>query len=155
MSFWDKAVDAAQDAIRMVIHFIAGDPESEEVEQLYIDFRTGNPLPPHGVLKGMGYHVGKTGIVLPSERREILRRTFRVELVGASPSWAISDYIREWGPRCSPARLAKMDRVLGGLIAHAERKTRVDMSEAIRDWREDQKWLRDNGRKWPTHNHEQ
>ena len=99
----------------------------------------------------MGYRVGKNGL-LPHQRREILRRTFRVQLVATKP-WT-KEYIREWGGRCSQARLDKTDRVLGGLVASAKRKTRVDMSEAIRDWKEDQAWLRDSKVEWLTHTHE-
>ena len=67
----------------------------------------------------MGYRVGKNGL-LPHQRREILRRTFRVQLVATKP-WT-KEYIREWGGRCSQARLDKTDRVLGGLVAKRETK---------------------------------
>lgn len=120
------------------------------IETLRIDFEAGNPLPPLGILKDMGYRVGKNGLLL-HQRREILRRTFRVQLVATSP-WT-NEYIREWGDRCSPARLDKMDRVLGGLIAAAKRKTKADMSEAIRNWQEDREWLRSNNGDWATHTH--
>ncbi len=46
-----------------------------------------------------------------------------------------------------------MNRVLGGLVANAKRKTKVDMSEAIRDWTEDQEWLRNKSAEWLTHVH--
>jgi hypothetical protein len=153
MSFIDKAIEAISDGLKTVKSLFANyyDDDTEAVEALRIEFDAGVPLPPLGILKDMGYRVGKNGL-LPNERREILRRTFRVQLVATSP-WT-TEYIREWGERCSPARLEKMDRVLGGLVANAQRKTKVDMSEAIRDWKEDQKWLRNNKTEWLTHTHE-
>jgi hypothetical protein len=164
MSFIDKAKEAISDnlekakdlvadkveaAIAKAGHYIDKTGDTEAVETLRIEFEAGIPLPPLGILKDMGYRVGKKGL-FPHERREILRRTFRVQLVATSP-WT-EEYIREWGERCSPARLDKMDRVLGGLVANAERKTKADMSEAIRDWKEDREWLRNN--EWLTHTHE-
>jgi hypothetical protein len=46
-----------------------------------------------------------------------------------------------------------MDNVLGGLAANAERKTKVDMSEAIHNWKQDQSWLRQNYQEWMDHTH--
>lgn len=125
------------------------DRDDEPVEKLYVEY-DGLPLPPQGVLREMGYRVGKSGLSL-AERREILRRTFRVQLV--APLTAPSDYIAEWGERCSYGRFVKMDHVLGGLAANAERKTKVDMSEAIRNWKQDQAWLRQNYQGWMDHTH--
>lgn len=122
---------------------------TEPVETLQIDY-DGLPLPAHGVLKDMGYRVGKSGLSL-LERHEILRRTFMVQLV--CPGGAADEYIAQWGERCTYARFVKMDNVLGGLAANAERKTKTDMSEAIRNWREDQKWLRDIYKEWMNHTH--
>jgi hypothetical protein len=157
MSFIDDAIRIINDSFDKVADFFAdffsetGDAEAPDVlETLRIDFDPENPLPAVGVLKEMGYRVGKSGL-LPRERREILWRTFRVHLVFGPD--CPSDYIREWGGRCSPARLEKMHRVLGGLVANAKRKTKVDMSEAIRDWNEDQVWLRNIAAEWLTHTH--
>jgi hypothetical protein len=136
-------VDKVKDAAANVDH------DDEPVEKLYVEY-DGLPLPAQGVLKEMGYRVGKSGLSLP-ERREILRRTFQVQLV--APLTAPSDYIAEWGERCSYGRFIKMDNVLGGLAANAERKTKVDMSEAIHNWKQDQAWLRQNYQEWMDHTH--
>lgn len=146
MSFLDRAVQSINDSF----DWIRGMFGAEVAEELHIEFEAGTVVPPLGILKDMGYYVGKGGL-RPSERREILRRTFRVHLVATSP-WT-KDYIAEWGKRCSLTRFNKIDRVLGGLAARAERKTKVDMSQAIRDWREDQRWLRSMKAEWLTHNH--
>jgi hypothetical protein len=122
---------------------------SHEVEILRIAVAPGRPLPPQGILKDMGYRVGFNGL-LTHERRDILRRTFSVQLVSSFDT--AKGYIAEWGPRCSQARFNKMDRVLGGLAANAEKIRKNDMSEAIRNWREDQLWLRQNYLEW-LHDH--
>src|SRR3954468_6429295 len=117
MSFFDRISEAAAEHLPRAREAFRNQG-TEPVETLVID-GDGSLLPAHGILKEMGYRVGKSGL-LPNERREILRRTFRVQL--ASPSGAASDYIAEWGGRCSQARFEKMDRVLGGLAANAARK---------------------------------
>lgn len=122
----------------------------EPIETLHVTYEEGTPLPAQGILKDMGYRVGKNGLSL-TQRRQILHRTFQVQLV--APLTMPTDYIAEWGDRCSYARFTKMDKVLGGLAAKAERKTKNDMSEAIRNWREDQAWLRQTYRDWMDHNH--
>ncbi len=121
--------------------------DDEPVETLYVQYDDGAPLPAQGILKDMGYRVGKNGLLL-HERREILRRTFRVYL-DSNSDW----YVQQWGPRCSQARFNKMDRVLGGLAANAEKIRKNDMSEAIRNWREDQAWLRQTYTQWMHHGH--
>jgi hypothetical protein len=107
MSFIDDAIRTISDSFDKVADFFAdffsenGDaeapdtevPDTEVVETLRIDFDAENPLPAVGVLKEMGYRVGKSGL-LPRERREILWRTFRVHLVFGSD--CPSDYIRDW-----------------------------------------------------------
>jgi hypothetical protein len=149
MSFIDDAKEAIAKIIEMA-RAAFRDSDAEPVETLLIK-GDGSLLPTHGILKDMGYRVGKNGL-FPNERHEILRRTFRVQLV--STSGAASDYIAEWGGRCTLARFEKMDRVLGGLAANAARKAKLDMSEAITDWNEDQKWLRSHYREWMDHTHE-
>lgn len=143
--------------VEFMVPGLAEDDEDEEriqiyqepVETLPIDV-DGSLLPAQGILREMGYRAGKSGL-LPHQRREILRRTFEVQLVSTSAE--ATDYIAEWGDRCSQARFLKMDRVLGGLAANAEKKTKLDMSEAIADWKQDQAWLRKNYKQWLHHSH--
>jgi hypothetical protein len=121
--------------------------DEEPVETLYVEYEDGTSLPAQGILKDMGYRVGKNGLLI-NERREILKRTFRVQLGSNSDR-----YVQQWGPRCSQARFNKMDRVLGGLAANAEKIRKNDMSESIRNWRQDQDWLRQTYRDWMDHIH--
>jgi len=136
-----------RDAVAEVKNEHAKTLGNEPVETLYVEYEDGTPLPTQGILKDMGYRVGKNGLLL-RDRREILWRTFRLQL-DSNSDW----YVRQWGPRCSRARLQKMDRVLGGLAANAERIKKNDMSEAIRNWREDQQWLRSKFDEWLDHTH--
>lgn len=110
----------------------------EPIYKLVIRFEAA-PWPVSGVLKEMGYHVGKDGLI-PTERRRILERVLRVQLIATSPE--TEDYIREWGTPGSSTRLRKMIGCLGGFIELAERRTNADMSGAIADWDSDLGWLR-------------
>jgi hypothetical protein len=145
-------VEGAIDSVGDFIDYKTGGKFNNEelVETLRIDLEQGEHVPPLGILKYMGYRVGKSGLLL-HERREILRRTFEVQLVPISP-WA-EDYIRDCGQRCSQSRYNKMDRILGGLINNAGKISKNDMSEAIRNWREDREWLRQNHQQWMDHTH--
>ena len=123
----------------------------EPIETLRVDYAADAERPAMGVLGDMGYRVGKTRGLPRHQRQQILWRTFRVQLMATSP-WT-QDYINEWGPRCSAARLNKMCGALYGLIKTAERRTSLDMSEAIRDWGQDLQFLNDNRETWLTHSH--
>ncbi len=85
----------------------------------------------------MGYKVGKQGLST-TERREILRRVYSVELVAGSAD--AQGYVREWGPPASTARLAKMVNSIAAFSRNAKRRN-TDYSEAIADWEEDLDWL--------------
>jgi hypothetical protein len=150
----EENIAKIDDAIEKAGDFIDDNADTEfrdeRIETLRIELTPGMPLPPQGILKDMGYRVGKSGLLL-HERREILRRTFRVQLVSSSEY--ANGYVAEWGLRCSQARFNKMDRVLGGLAANAEKIRKNDMSEAIRNWKQDQDWLRQNYRDWLHDSH--
>ncbi|WP_425004481.1 hypothetical protein [Mycolicibacterium sp. S3B2] len=109
---------------------------SERSYRLVISFDTGS-WQPTGVLREMGYKVGKQGLST-TERREILRRVYSVELVAGSAD--AQGYVREWGPPASTARLAKMVNSIAAFSRNAKRRN-TDYSEAIADWEEDLDWL--------------
>jgi len=125
----------------------------EPVETLPVEFEADSELPTVGILGDMGYRVGKVRGLFRQQRREILWRTFRVQLTATSP-WT-EEYISEWGQRCSPVRFDKMCNVLRRLTKTAERKTAVDMSVAIAEWKEDLQFLLENKADWLTHTHRQ
>lgn len=106
------------------------------VYQMVVDFDTGS-WQPEGVLRQMGYKVGKQGLST-AERHEILRQVVAVELVAASPD--ARDYVREWGPPASRQRLAKMVNSIAAFSRNAQRHN-ADYSEAIADWEDDLGWL--------------
>lgn len=108
------------DSHRVVVQFNAG----------------GRPDP--GVLRQMGYRVGRSGLG-PSRRRSILEKVYEAKLVATSTETV--DYISEWGGPSTRARARKMERALAGFISNAMRKD-ADMSEAIDDWESDLTWLR-------------
>lgn len=104
--------------------------------QLVVDFDTG-AWPTSGVLRQMGYNVGKQGL-RPVERRKILRQVLHVELVAGSAD--ARNYVHEWGPPASHQRLTKMCNSLAAFSRNAQRQD-ADYSEAIADWDEDLAWL--------------
>lgn len=97
----------------------------------------GRPSP--GVLKQMGYHVGRNGLE-PWSRRDILETVYEAKLMASSADERA--YIREFGVPGSHTRARKMERVLAGFIANAKHRD-ADMSEAIADWKSDLAWLRE------------
>lgn len=113
------------------------------VHNLVVCFDTGG-WPPSGVLKELGYKVGKNGLG-PDARRHILRNAYRIELIAGAED--AEPYIREWGRPQSNERASKIERCLGGFAYSARRKD-ADMSEAIADWEADLEWFRHTLKDW-------
>lgn len=163
MSFIDKAKEAfedaweavsetiekAKDSVGETVDKVQDAAEPVEIETLHMESDPGT-LPSPGVLGDMGYRVGKSGLS-GYQRREILNRVFRVQLVATSP-WT-QEYVREWGERCTEARWNKMRQALYGLNAVARRRTNADMSEAIDDRQQDLEWLTEDYDEWLTGSH--
>ncbi|WP_125079868.1 hypothetical protein [Mycobacterium sp. P7213] len=114
---------------------------SGSADEMVVDFE-GRTWPSSGVLKQMGYRVGRSGHG-PARRRSILEKVYRVKLVATSTHTA--EYIREWGEPNTRARAEKIERCLAGFISGARRRN-ADMSEAIGDWEDDLVWLRNHYR---------
>jgi hypothetical protein len=91
-----------------------------------------------GLLKLLGYKVGKSGLGL-SERRAILRDAYRVSLVPGSAE--VAEYLRSWGAPLSQQRLDKVTGSIGSFMSLA-RNQRSDYSAALADWQADLDWLR-------------
>lgn len=91
-----------------------------------------------GLLKYLGYKVGKGGIRNPHRRRAILQHVFEDALPAEMPI----AYQNEWGRARTPKRLRKMANCLASFTR--SNKRRKDKSElAIEHWETDLAWLRD------------
>lgn len=104
----------------------------------------------HGMLKEMGYTVGRNG--LPSNvRQKMLSEVFLRSLPPAFPK----PYMEQWGANGSARRLHK---IADSLAAFARNASRMDgnYDEAISDWQEDLQYLHDRhyvgtfGFGWPV-----
>ncbi|MGV0581389.1 hypothetical protein ABQE56_22220 [Mycolicibacterium elephantis] len=108
-----------------------------DLPKVIVQFDTAS-WPERGVLKLMGYAVGKSG--LPAdERRSILRQTYEVELVPSSAQ--VAAYLQGWGPPRSRQRLMAMRDSISRALRNAQSHRRADYSAAIADWEADLAWL--------------
>lgn len=152
--------------IQTVETFIEGHPALEFVEKILEDRWPGtDPIPFHGdgeaefdrpdksPLKHFGYSVGESGNSR-SQRRSALEKTYvteRESLPGTYPD----EYISEWGPAESGARL---QRIAGHLASNCRTFHQRDRNYqvAISDWEDDLRWLKETfynplsyGFEWP------
>ena len=143
----------------VIIPGLATDGEDEEpeeddqeaVETLSVEFNVDGEWPEVGPLGELGYRVGKVRGLARNQRREILFRCFRIQLIPTS-DWT-TEYVSDWGPRCTERRWERMCRALKWSITKAERTTGRDMSVAIADWEEDLQFLLESRANWLTHVH--
>lgn len=104
-----------------------------------------------GILARLGYKVGHNGMSI-SNRRDILDFAFNNEL----PPTTSPEYMEEWGTRLSAKRLKKLANCLSTFAANAKNHSGGDYSVAIKHWRDDLKYLRNEyyeGKfnfKWPS-----
>ena len=109
------------------------------------------PLPQEGLLKHLGYQVGKDGIRI-NRRREILRKVFEDKI----PEVNSSEYMESWGKPKSSKRLKKLADSLATFSRNAQMKKSADFKQAIQDWEDDLFWLKKtyyHGKftfKWPS-----
>lgn len=102
------------------------------IYQLHVDFDTVR-WPETGVLRRMGYKVGRNGRPTAA-RREILNQVLSVELVAGSDD--VESYIRGWGSPGSSERVTKTCNAIATFSRNAQRRN-ADYSEAIADWESD------------------
>jgi hypothetical protein len=96
----------------------------------------GLQSPEIGLLRAFGYSVGA------KSPRDAIRRSRLMRAINSPlPEQLPGKYRAECGPPGSSLRLSKVKRVLQSLIRNAERKTKVDMTESLRQWRSDLLWL--------------
>ncbi len=94
-------------------------------------------LPTIGVLRYMGYHVGRTQGLAADDRRRILRQAFTSEL----PYVKDQDHMAEWGGVKTAARLSKLANSLATFCRN-RRNQQAPSDHAIRDWEADLGWLK-------------
>ena len=97
--------------------------------------------PQMGLMKALGYRVGKTGIQDAKKRHELLTEIFMKEDLPAVMS---KDYLAEWGSPGSCQRLKKMADSIATFSKNAKPRKDADMTVAIEHWEEDLKWLGKN-----------
>lgn len=97
-------------------------------------FETWNP---EGVLKYMGYEVGKTKGLADNSRREILNAVFGAVL----PPVNSPGYIKKWGLPGTASRLERLANELARFARNGKRNRTADYSAAVADWEADLSYL--------------
>ena len=95
--------------------------------------------PAEGMMSTMGYRVGDTQGIKQEYRIMILIEV----LEGPLPFVESPSYMREWGEDGSLDRYNKLKRFLNGEINSPLQKNHY---RAISEWKEDLKWLENNGK---------
>ena len=88
-------------------------------------------IPEIGVMRTMGYHVGKWKGLKPETRRRILREIFTGPLIMVGSL----DHMEEWGEDRSKLRLEKIKRNLKSFISANE--NREELRTAVLEWKAD------------------
>lgn len=91
-----------------------------------------------GVLKYMGYEVGKTKGLADHSRREILDAVFSAVL----PPVNSPDYVKKWGLPGTAPRLERLANELARFARNGKRNRTADYSAAVADWEADLKHLK-------------
>jgi len=105
---------------------------------------SGKPLnirdsPEMGLLRSMGYRVGRNGLG-PNQRRRILARAYFIENPPFIHSQSDS-YREEWGPAQTASRLKKIAYSIASFCRM--KKRRIDFHKsAIHAWEDDLAWLK-------------
>ncbi len=94
--------------------------------------------PQEGVLKFMGYSVGKTKGVSLRKRHSILQDVY----AKAIPNVMDSAHMAEWGKPRTAVRLKKMAESIASFTKNAKRKKQSGLAVAIKEWEDDLAWLR-------------
>lgn len=92
-----------------------------------------------GVLKHVGYSVGRTVGVPLNVRTSILSQLFE----GPIPPMFPPEYLEQWGSPAHASRLKKLADSLASFARNAKYRKSHDLSCAIRDWEDDLEYLFD------------
>jgi hypothetical protein len=101
-------------------------------------FDIGN-APDKGLLRFMGYRVGRTDGVRSETRRSILSEVFS----GTLPPFESPEYLDQWGDPETANRLKKLAECIAAFARNAKRRKDHAMDDAVRDWEADLKFLYD------------
>lgn len=159
LSYWASGRDPFEDE-EIARKFGEGHPALEFLSSVGFDWPKtlvfgGNgefdeEIPTVGMLKHLGYSVGKSGLD-EKDRREVLRHVFNSQL----PKVVSISYTEEWGSPKSRERLQKMANSIATFCRNEKRKSKPSRL-AISDWEDDLAWLRKtfySGRfmfQWPS-----
>jgi len=92
-----------------------------------------------GLMKALGYEVGRSGIQDKKKRRQILKEIYEKENL---PSVKSRAYLSKWGSPHSCARLEKMANSIATFCRNAKRDEKKDKTVAIEHWEEDLEWIK-------------
>ncbi len=92
-----------------------------------------------GMLSYLGYRVGQTHGVPSNIRRAILNQIFSGHLPPVFPE----PYLNEWHAPGSSLRLKKLAETIAALTRNAKHRKDVDMTDAVRAWEQDLRFLYD------------
>lgn len=148
--FDDKEVALAFAEEHPALEFFLSNPQIDWVNTIVSPNYGGGSLdiksPETGVLKHVGYTVGKTKGLHFAKRREILSKVFNLNFFEILSEEYVRDckrhypgYLEEWGNAKSERRLIKMRDFLA---AQCKRQKRQGNEEAADDYEEDLEWLR-------------
>jgi len=129
------------------------EPEEEPEEEPGNSFRWPTTAAPYGdgslnaddwpqigMLKYMGYRVGKSSELTISQRQQILVRIFSIYLPNVMDPYEM----REWHEPKSMLRLKKLADTLAANTRNAKRRNHDGkMNSAINDWETDLAWLKE------------
>jgi hypothetical protein len=91
-----------------------------------------------GMLRFMGYRVGKVSDLTPQRRRAILTYVLK----GVLPQVNDRHYMKDWGKPNTGRRLRKLANSLASFARNARRKRGKNWRQAINDWEADLEFLR-------------
>jgi hypothetical protein len=91
-----------------------------------------------GMLRYLGYQVGRTSELTAAQRTRLLGHIFGMRL----PPMNGVAYMRSWASPRSGPRLRKMAEGLAAFARNAKRRRNPNLAEAIRQWEDDLSYLR-------------
>lgn len=160
LAFWASTRDPFAMPRESILRFASGHPVLEELSREWPNWPSTlvrqDDESPHlegewpqiGVLRAMGYVVGRNGLAETS-RREVLSRTY----LGPLPQVNSPYYMADWGDPGTPTRLHRIANSIAAFSRNAQRRRAANMREAINDWNSDLDWLRREyfrgGFRWP------